>query len=179
MEGFFCLRFSARRPRPKSAAFQMLRSAQLFFPPPAPSLLSPSGLGPAPTGTGAIPPPQLTGMLDPPPASSAAGTSLPKNIPHHPKSNGYEDLGGQGSQGEGYSMLALPGITAGCQPGTGGWEVPWVPAGMGPEASGQPGGSQPGMMGTGGVWYPGDDGDAGLHVEPEFQAHPKPRGIQE
>lgn len=62
MEGFFCLRFSARRPRPKSAAFQMLRSAQLFFPPPAPSLLPPSGLGPAPTGTGVIPPPQLTGI---------------------------------------------------------------------------------------------------------------------
>lgn len=62
MEGFFCLRFSARRPRPKSAAFQMLRSAQLFFPPPAPSLLLPSGLGPAPTGIGVIPPPQLTGI---------------------------------------------------------------------------------------------------------------------
>lgn len=62
MEGFFCLRFSARRPRPKSTAFQMLRSAQLFFPPPAPSLLPPSGLGPAPTGTGVIPRPQLTGI---------------------------------------------------------------------------------------------------------------------
>lgn len=62
MEGFFCLRFSARRPRPKSAAFQMLRSARLFFPPPAPSQLPPSGLGPAPTGTGVIPPPQLTGI---------------------------------------------------------------------------------------------------------------------
>lgn len=47
---FFGLRFSARRPRPKSAAFQMLRSALLFSPPPppppSPSLLPSLSAGP-------------------------------------------------------------------------------------------------------------------------------------
>lgn len=57
--------------------------------------------------------------LDPPPASSAAGTSLTPH-PIAPQKQQLLGFGGQGSQGEGCPMLAPLGITAGCQPGTGG-----------------------------------------------------------
>lgn len=89
MEGFFCLRFSARRPRPKSTAFQMLRSAQLLFPPPAPSLLPPSGLGPAPTRTGVNSTPSTHWNPWIPHQHPLLLAQASPRIPLHPENNGY------------------------------------------------------------------------------------------
>lgn len=95
MEGFFCLRFSARRPRPKSAAFQMLRSAALFSAPPLRLLLHrlPVRLALHPLGEGECHPPDLPASLDPPPASSAAGASRGTS------KASYWDFGGRGKPG--------------------------------------------------------------------------------